>query len=173
MARTALPDGIDQAALQSSGSSRVILLRFLIFAVVLSLALIGLFGGGGLGSHSVETTAARLTLEAAERVRNGNYFEARINVEARAPIAEPVIAVPAELWRQSTINSLLPAPAEEAFQDNEYRFRFAPLAAGQSLKFKIDGQINPALYGRLEGSYRLLDGDRELARIDSKLTVIP
>lgn len=173
MARTAFPDGIDQAALQSSGSSRVILIRFLIFAVILSLAMVGLFGGGGLGSRSVETPAARLTLEAAERVRNGNYFEARITVAARTPIAEPVIAVPAEMWRQSTINSLLPAPEEETFQDGEYRFRFAPLAAGQNLAFKIDGQINPALFGRLKGTYRLLDGDRELARIDSKLTVIP
>ena len=173
MAQTALPDGIDETALQSRGSSRVILLRFLIFAVILSLAMVGLFGGGSLGSRSVETPSARLTLEAAERVRNGNYFEARITVAARAPIAEPVIAVPAALWRQSTINSLVPQPKEEGFQNGEYRFRFAPLAAGQSLEFKIDGQINPALFGRLKGTYRLLDGDRELARIDRKLTVIP
>ena len=173
MARTIFPDGIDAKALQSRGSNRVVLLRFLIFVIVLSLAMFGFFGGGSVRSRSVETPAARLSLEAAERIRNGNYFEARIGVEARAPIAEPVIAVPVALWRDSTINSLVPAPEKEAFRDGEYRFRFAPLEAGETLEFKIDGQINPALYGRLAGNYRLLDGDRELARIESKLTVIP
>ena len=173
MARTAFPDGIDEEATKSRGSSRVVLTRFVIFAIVLSLAMVGFFGGGGVRSRSVETPAARLSLEAAERIRNGNYFEARIGVVARAPIAQPVIAVPVALWRDSTINSLIPEPESSSFQDGEYRFRFAPLGPGESLKFKIDGQINPALYGRLAGDYRLLDGDRELARIESKLTVIP
>lgn len=173
MVKATFPDGIDESSLKARNPSRVILWRFLIFAVILSLALIGLFGGGGVRVRSVETPAARLSLEAAERVRNGNYFEARITVEARSPIAEPVIAVPADLWRESTINSLLPEPEEESFQGGEYRFRFAPLAAGQNLEFKIDGQINPALFGRLAGDYRLLDGGRELARIESRLTVIP
>ena len=173
MVRTAFPDGIDAAAMQSRGSSRVILWRFIIFAVILSLAMVGLLGGGGVRWRSVETPAAWLSLEAAECIRNGNYFEARISVEPRRPIAEPVIAVPAAMWQDSTINSLIPEPQDETFRDGEYRFRFAPLAAGQRLEFKIDGQINPALYGRLAGNYRLLDGDRELARLESKLIVIP
>ncbi len=173
MARTAFPDGIDATAMQSGGSARVILARFLIFAVVLALALVGLFGGGRVSPRSVETAAVRLSLEAPDRVRNGNHYKVQLKVAARAPIAEPVIAVPAAMWRESTMNSLRPEPEEEAFRDGEYRFRFAPLAPGQSLVFKIDGQINPALYGRHSGNYRLLDGDRELARIESRLTVIP
>ena len=173
MARSSFPDGIDQEALKSRGSGRVILLRFLIFIVILALALAGLFGGGGVGVRSVDTPAARLSLEAAERIRNGNYFEARIGVEAHLPIARPVIAVPASLWQDSTINSLIPDPEGDEYKDGEYRFRFGPLAAGERFEFKIDGQINPELYGRLKGDYRLLDGNRELARLHSKLTVIP
>ena len=172
MARTAFPDGIDEKAMAPRDARGVVALRFLLFAVVLILAMMGVFGGRKAEVTRADSAAALLTVEAPERYRNGNFFQTRFTVHARQPISDAVIAVPAAFLHETTINSLIPQPTDERSVGGDYLYHFGPLAAGQSLRFKIGGQFNPPLFGVTEGSYRLLDGERELVRVPARLTVI-
>ena len=173
MARTSFPDGIDSAAMTTRDPRRLIALRFLVFALVIGLAAAGLLGGGGATSRSSENAEATFLVTSHERLRNGNLFEIRFTVAAQKTITDAVIAVPVRLLREATVNALVPAPAKERSEDGEYRFRFGRLESGDVFRFKLDGQLNPMLVGRVDGHYRLLDGEREIARLPAKLEVLP
>ena len=84
-----------------------------------------------------------------------------------------LIAVPVGLWREATINTMVPAPTEEEQKDGEFRFHFGPMDAGETLEFKIDGQLNPPLFGVSRGAIRLLDDDAPLAAQPTRLEVLP
>ncbi len=101
------------------------------------------------------------------------FFETRISAEAKRPIADAVIAIPAAMWRDMTINTLIPAAAEEEFADGEFRFHFGTLGVGQALSVKIDGQMNPPRFGSSSGRIRLLDGESEIVALPITLKVIP
>jgi hypothetical protein len=173
VARTSFPDGIDAAAMTAGDPRRIIALRFLTFAIIIGIAMMGLLGGGRPVDRSAKNAQASFVVTSHERLRNGNYFEIRFHATAHQPIADAVIALPAAMLRETTVNSLVPEPREEAYEDGEYRFRLGSLAAGQTLRFKLDGQLNPMLFGAVEGEYRLLDGKRELARVPATFEVLP
>lgn len=173
MAKTTFPDGIDRDALTPRDPRRIIAFRFALFALILALALFGLFGGGKALRTASDAPAARFAVEGHERLRNGNFFEVRFVVEARQPIADAVIAVPRELFHEVTVNSLVPAPAEEGSDDKDFLLHYGPLEPGEILTVKIDGQLNPPLIGTARGDYRLLDAERELARLPARLEVLP
>jgi hypothetical protein len=101
------------------------------------------------------------------------YVEWRIEAKARRPIEDAVVAIPADLWKDMTVNSLVPAATEEEYKDGEFRFHFGTLDAGESLLFKIDGQVNPPNVNRHRGTIRLLDGERPLALSPVDVKVMP
>lgn len=167
-----LPQGIAEPDPRSPAFPAT-LARFLVLGGVLALALMGVLGGAPSRSVTTDSPRATLTVEAPPRLRNGNFFETRILVTAKAPIADATIAVPVGLWREATINSMVPAPSEEEQKDGEFRFHFGPMDAGETLKFKIDGQLNPPLFGVSRGAIRLLDDDAPLAAQPTRLEVLP
>lgn len=147
----------------------------------LALVLLALVVGAGVfgvyGAERVQTssgTSATLTVDAPYRIRNGEFFEMRLTVEARASIDEAVVAVDAELWRDMTVNTLIPAPTEEEAVDGEFRFSFGALEAGDRLDVKVDLQINPDHPMRTNrGAIRLLDGEEPIAEVEYELGVLP
>src|SRR3546814_13491978 len=76
-------------------------------------------------------------------IRNGEFFETDLTLTAEAPLDDAVIAVTPALWHDMTVNTMIPAPAEESFKDGYFHFSYGPLDAGERLHVKIDGQINP------------------------------
>ena len=117
--------------------------------------------------------AATLTAAIPDRLRNGEFFEMRLRVAATRPIADATIAVPPGLWRDMTINSMVPAASEEAFKDGAYRFRYGALKAGETLEIKIDGQINPPLTVGTKGEVALYDGTTRIATLPVRIRVLP
>lgn len=170
---TAYPHGIDDSHAKAGAKRHASWWRLGILVLILGAALFGLLGGAPAPTHRVETPAAMLAVTSPDRLRNGMFFETRIAVVAKRPVADAVIAIPAGLWRDSTVNTIIPAPASEEFRGGDYRFHFGPLAPGARLAVKIDGQINPPRLGRSGGRIRLLDGEAELAAVAASLTVIP
>src|SRR3546814_1697109 len=61
-----------------------------------------------------------------------------------------------------TVNTMIPAPAEESFEDGYFRFSYGPLDAGERLHVRIDGQINPPLFAGTRGEIAVFDGDRRV-----------
>ncbi|PCG16137.1 MULTISPECIES: hypothetical protein [Sphingomonas] len=145
----------------------------LLLGGVLMLALTGMLGGARSPAMRADAPDAVLTVKTPRTLRSGLFFETIVTVAARRPIADAVVAVPPALWRDMTINTQLPAAETEAFRDGRWHLHYGPLAAGERLEVKIDGQINPPLTIGTRGDVTLLDGERELARVPVTMRVLP
>lgn len=100
------------------------------------------------------------------------FFEMRLRIDAGGEIAKPVIAVSPGYWRELTVNTMIPA-ADESYGTGGYRFEYAPMAAGDVLRVKVDGQINPVLVGGTAGRITLFDGETPLAALPARMRVRP
>jgi hypothetical protein len=167
------PDGIGEKHFERRGIPGSRWFMLVALGAILGAAMLGAFGGGSSPSVSVKGERAALTVEAPRTLRNGEFFEIRLRADAVAPLARPTIAVSAEYWRGLTINTMIPAPASEAFEDEYYIFEFEPLDGGERLELKIDGQVNPSLFGGTQGAVELRDGEGLLAAIPMRLRVLP
>lgn len=167
------PQGIEERHGSEFGTRHATWWRLGVLVVILGIALLGLVGGGPASTVRASSPAASLAVTSPDRLRNGMFFETRIAAVARAPVGDVVIAIPAGMWRDTTINSLIPGPKEEQFVDGEFRFHFGALEAGAKLGLKIDGQLNAPRYGASRGRIRLLDGNRELTAVPVALKIIP
>lgn len=170
-----LPDGIEGRHIAPVQGIRAHAspLAFIILGAMLAVAATGMLGGAPAPVTIANAPAAVLQLKIARPLRSGLFFETHIRVTARQAIAKPVIGVDASLWRDLTINSQVPAPAEETFKQGQYRFEYAALKAGETLEVKIDGQTNPPLIGRLAGNVTVLDGEAPLAQTHVAIPVLP
>ena len=169
---SAYPDGIAPADTDGHGA-RFNWVSLAVLAAIMLAALLGTFGGGKARSMVAEARAAQLEVHTPRVLRNGLFFETRIHVVAKAPIADAVIVVPASLWRDTTINTMTPAPGEEKAEQGAFRFSYGAMKPGDRLDIKIDGQINPPLFAGNSGSIELHDGERPLARVPLEITVLP
>lgn len=166
------PDGIAPTDADGHGA-RFNWVSLAVLGTIMLAALLGAFGGGRARGMVADTTTATLELHTPRVLRNGVFFETRIRITAKAPIADAVIVVPASLWRDMTINTMIPAPGEEKAEKGAFRFSYGALGPGDMLDIKVDGQINPPLFAGNSGSVELRDGERPLARIPVDITVLP
>ena len=141
-------------------------------AVVLSPAFFGVYGSkatlAGIG------TGVSFTVEGPRRIRNGEFFELVLNIEAQRRVEDAVVLLGAPLFRDMTINTLLPDPSEHGFRNGSFEFRFGALDAGESLLVKLDGQVNPGHTSSAnEGAIAVADGETILATVDYAMEVLP
>jgi len=168
------PDGITETHLAAHRWHRSASpLSLIILGAVILAAFSGTLGGFPNPSRSADGPKARLTLEAPEIARSGMFFEMRLRIDADAAIARPIIAVSPGYWHELTVNTMIPAAADERFGPGGYRFEYPPLAAGDTLLVKVDGQINPALVGGTAGRIALYDGETPLAALPARMEVRP
>ncbi|CCW19281.1 hypothetical protein EBBID32_36470 [Sphingobium indicum BiD32] len=57
-----------------------------------------------------------------DTLRNGMAFETIVEVTPRRPVGDLVIAMSDGLWREMTINTMMPAAGEESHKDASHRF---------------------------------------------------
>lgn len=172
--RPFFPDGIGPDHVENSRASRHSgWLPLLLLGALLLSALLGTYGGDTDPTRTATGPVAALHVTAPEILRNGEFFEIRVRIEARRAIAKPVLTISTGYWRHLTINTMIPAPAEEGHEDGHFTFGYDKLEAGQSLEIKIDGQINPARFGGTAGVVALHDDKTPLARIPIRLKVFP
>ena len=171
----AFPDGLDESHAEPLSGLRAHAspLAFILLGGLVATAMTGILGGAPAPVTAVSGPAASLEVKLARPLRSGLFFETEIRVVARQDIAEPVIGIDATLWRDLTINSHIPAPADESFKDGQYRFEYAALRAGDTLEIKIDGQTNPPLIGHLTGAITLFDDDARLTETSVSIPVLP
>jgi len=146
-------------------------LALVVLGLVMLWALSGL--AGVEETLTEETAVVTGTWHAPARIRNGEFLEMRLGVEAHERIEELVIGVDASLWEDFTINTFLPAASEEASEDGELLFTFGPLEAGTSFLMKVDAQINPDMLWRNEGTVTVYDGEQVLVEMPIVIEVLP
>lgn len=143
--------------------------------ILTGLVAVGLSGAAGGREVDRRTIGAgvELSVRAPRVLRNGELYEMRFAILTSRSIREPVVEVDEDLWEDMTVNTFMPAPAEESAAVGSYRFTFAPLAAGDSLLLKIDLQVNPPILGGNQGSVRVLDGEVPLVELPFEIEVLP
>ena len=77
------------------------------------------------------------------------------------------------MWKDFTVNTMVPAAAEERFADGRFRFSYGPVEAGKAIVVKIDSQINPSLVGGTAGHVAVYDGETLLAELPVAIAVRP
>ena len=167
------PDGIDDRHARPLAGWRrhASPLSLVAFGVVVFLALFGVLGHER--QWEAEGGGASLGVQMPETIRNGEFFEMRIDVESAEPIGELVIGIDQALWEDMTVNTLIPAAADESSEDGEFRFTFAELAAGTPFRLKVDAQVNPDILGGNDGLVTVYDGDIPLTEIHVSIAVLP
>lgn len=168
-----MPDGLSADHLRSPTGwrRRASPLPILALSLLMVAALSGL--AGVEETLAEETDVATVTWHAPGRIRNGEFFEMRLQVDAHARIDELVVGVDAGLWEDFTINTFLPAASEEASRDGELLFTFGPLESGGSFLMKVDAQINPDMLWRNEGTVTVYDGDVAITDLPIVMEVLP
>lgn len=146
-------------------------LSLVVFGVIVAAALSGWLGRER--TWTAEGEGAALEVHAPEIIRNGEFLEMRVRVISDRPIEELVIGIDESLWEDVTVNTMIPAAAEEASEDGEVRLTFAELPADAAFLFKVDMQINPDILGGNVGTLRVYDGEAELVATDLSITVLP
>lgn len=85
-----------------------------------------------------EADVATVTWHAPARIRNGEFFEMRLQVDAHERIDELVVGVDAALWEDFTINTFFPAAAEEASEaEIQSEMRLAGIAHVRDVAWAI------------------------------------
>jgi hypothetical protein len=170
---TGMPDGIaPRHFVRSSGLLRGFLPIFLLGALLLA-ALLGLFGGTPDPQVSAEGKGARLNITAPRTLRSGMILELDIDVRARRPIAQPVVAISGSYLHQLSFNSIIPQASQAEFENGTLTLHYDALRPGDRLHVKMDGQVNPSLIGGNDGMISIRDGDAVLARRSVSLWVFP
>lgn len=143
--------------------------------LLLSLLMIGALVGlaGVEETVAEEADAATVTWHAPARIRNGEFFEMRLQVDALERIDELVVGVEASLWEDYTVNTFFPAAAEETSEGGELLFTFGPLEPGGSFLMKVDAQINPDMLWRNEGTVTVYDGEEVIVELPIVMEVLP
>lgn len=166
------PDGIATRNVEEHGG-RWNWVSLAVLGALMLAALIGAFGGGKSPVRVADGPVARFEIATPHTIRNGEFYEMRVRVDAKAPIAKAVLVVPVALWRDMTVNTMIPAASEEKAQGGAFRFDYGELKPGEILDLKFDGQINPALFAGTRGTIALADGERTLAEIPLNIRVLP
>lgn len=172
---TNFPDGIDEKNVSGGvGIGRhasplsILLLGGLILAGLLGVA-------GGDPSRAIERDfgPAILGIDTPRTLRSGEFFETRVEVRAKADLADVTIAIAPSLWKDMTINTTLPDPADQSFENGLIHWSYGPLKAGETLMVKIDGQINPPLFAGTSGAFFLYDGKNRIGELPFSIRVFP
>lgn len=170
----ALPDGIDDSlvAPRRGVARHASVLSAIVLGTVVALGLSGR-AGGKIVAPGAETPEVALRVEMPDVVRNGEMLEARVHVRAKRTIGKLVIGIESALLRELTVNTMVPAAGEESHVQGAFRFAFGKLEAGEEFVYKIDGQVNPTLFGSNRGRISVLDGKAPLAAVEASLRVLP
>lgn len=168
----AMPDGI---ALENivHRRQRANPLPLALLAALLGAGLAGLLGGASDNVRVAHDEAASISVRAPEILRSGMVFETLVEVRPTRSVDDLAVGVSDTLWRQMTINTVLPTAEKEDYRDGWHRFSFGPARAGEIVRFKIDGQINPPLFAGTSGEIVAFDGERKLAGLTLRMRVLP
>jgi len=168
-----LPHGLQEDHLKSKWYDRhASPMSVIVLGLLMVLGLSGWLGHAGLEARATEGQAASMRVDMPAVIRTGDFFEMLVHVHARQPIERLELEIAPTLWQNITVNGMVPTPEKESGEDRNFTFQFGPLKPGQDALIKISAQINPRLFGHVEGEIRLKDAGRPLAAMHRSMKVL-
>ena len=171
-----LPDHLDRAVhVNLSGRNVEPWVRrvgLLLLAAVCALGLANFFGQH---THvvSVESAAAKLTVEAPEAARGGLIYQAIFRVDAHRDLAEPTLVLESGWFDGLTINTVQPDAVEWGQKEGLNTLTLPAIAAGEHFVLRLQYQVNPTVLGRRTQNVALEDSGVELLTLDHDQTIFP
>jgi hypothetical protein len=154
-----LPDHLDFGRHRDVPLRFELVARWILLGPLAALAVVALFSV--LGQHPETSVAvgdaAELEVSAPAELRGGLFFQGRFIVEAREEIGDAVLVLAPGWLENMHINTIEPAPTEEASRDGRLALSFGPLAPGDRLVVYMQFQVNPTNVGRRSGDVELHD----------------
>jgi hypothetical protein len=143
-----------------------------LFAVIALLALANVFGQV-TSTTTAQGPAARMALNAPDRVRGGLLFQSRVEVRALRDIQHPRFVL-ARGWTEGMqVNSTEPNPMSEASRDGNVVLSYDAMKAGDRLALWLQFQADPTSIGKRRYDLELDDAEQPLARVHRTITVLP
>jgi hypothetical protein len=142
------------------------------FVVLAALAAWGRFGQRDRES-TAEAAQAAMTVSAPDVVRGGLYFQATIDVTARAAIQHPRLVLDEGWLEGMQVNSIEPAAESESSRDGRLVLSYGALEPADRLKIWLQFQVDPTNPGVRPHGVELDDETQTLVRIDRDLRVLP
>lgn len=165
-----LADGPEPAALTRGLWARRAFLG--LFAVVVILALANVFGQKP-HTTSTQGPAARLALQAPERVRGGLLFQARLELRALDDIEHPRLVL-ARGWTEGMqVNSIEPSAVGESSRNGNLVLSYDRLSAGDRMVVWFQFQADPTVPGKRPFTLELDDAEQPIARLERTIRVLP
>ncbi len=146
------------------------------------LTLLGVFVVAGLFSVFGQTPATvtsavsggTLSLTAPTEIRGGLLYQTKVVVEAGPDgLRTPQLAFSPAMVEGITLNTLVPAPAEEESSADEFVFTYPKLEPGTSLTVWMDSQVNPTTVGSRALELELRDDGVPVTRVSQPQNVLP
>jgi hypothetical protein len=170
-----LPEQLDLARHRDVSFRGELVARWTVLGLLTALSIAALTGVVGQTSRTstAASEVAELEVSAPSRVRGGLFFQGRFTVDARAPIENATLVLDEGWLENMHINTIEPAPTEEASRDGDLALSFGSLAEGDLLVVYMQFQVNPTNVGRRSADVALDDGDTELVAVDRTITILP
>jgi hypothetical protein len=161
--------------LELSGRGQHPLYRRLGLGVLGLIVLLALFDAFGQESTTTVASgpAGTLSVESPPRLRGGLYFQTRIEVEARRPLAHPKLVLSPGWLEATTLNTVAPSPESESSSAEGLALNYSPLSAGETMTVWLNWQVNPTNVGSHDEDLELRDGAAPVAAVHRTLTVFP
>jgi hypothetical protein len=144
----------------------------LIFVGISAAGLANVFGQR-TGATTVESSAARMTLEAPGAARGGLMYQARFQIEARRDLEKPMLVFDPGWFEGFTINTFEPDPVEWEHRNGRNVMLFGRVPAGEKLVFRLQFQVNPTAVGGRHQGVALEDGGEPLLRLVHRMRLFP
>ena len=170
-----LPDYLELERHRDVSFRGELLARWVVLGLLAAVALVALLGlvGQTTRESGASAEAAELEVSAPNHVRGGLFFQGRFTVDARDPVENATLVLAPGWLENLSINTIEPAPIEEASRDGDLTLSFGPLDPGERLVVYMQFQVNPTNVGRRSADVGLYDGDTEILTVDRTLTVFP
>lgn len=143
--------------------------------VLLGICALGLANFFGQHTHelSVDSAAAKLTVETPGAARGGLIYQTMFTIEAHEELSEPTLHLDPGWFDGLTINTVQPDAVEWGQQEQRNTLRLPSLASGEKFVLRLQYQVNPTVLGRRSQDVVLTDGATELVRLDHAQTLFP
>jgi hypothetical protein len=145
---------------------------FLLLPLVTLLALVNLFGQRP-GISTAAASRADLEVYAPSRVRAGLIFQARFTVRAKQALQKATLVLDPGWLESMTVNTIEPAPVNEASDNGRLTLELGHLPAGKSFVLFIQFQVNPTNVGHRAQDVALFDGPKRVAQVHRSITIFP
>jgi hypothetical protein len=143
--------------------------------VLLVICALGLANVFGQHTHvlSVDSSAAKLTVETPAAARGGLIYQTIFRIEAHEDLSEPTLHLEPGWFDGLTINTVQPDAVEWGQLEERNTLKLPPIATGEQFVLRLQYQVNPTVLGRRSQDVVLMEAGTELARLDHSQTLFP